>query len=131
MAKELMNEAQRYLLANWQDARMLEESMEAVREQYRQIFDRVAESVKGIHPELDVSKAYVTQFWGSGAIGFSRQEWPDADKGADTPGLWIEYLRLENLSSDAEPAPLATIWVPSKTAKKVSVHGLRPGWRDE
>jgi hypothetical protein len=39
MAKELLNEAERFLLERWGDARLLEESMEGVRTKYKEVFE--------------------------------------------------------------------------------------------
>jgi len=112
MAKERFNEAERYLIRQWSSARLLEESMERVREKYAEVFERIAESVKAQHDELDWQRAYLTQFWGSGGIGFARQNWR-ALKGWH-PGLYLSNMRLERLCSEDEERPHAGIWIPRK-----------------
>jgi hypothetical protein len=117
MVTELMNEAERFLLKHWDECRQLEASMDGVRTKYKATFQKIVESVTEARPELDHSVAYVTQFWGSGSIGFARKSWVDGDSDWP-PGLWIESLRLENLTAeDAEP-PYAFIWISAKSARK-------------
>jgi hypothetical protein len=38
MPKELLNEAEKFLLSRWSEARSLEESMEALRAKYKETF---------------------------------------------------------------------------------------------
>ena len=120
MTKELLNEAERYLLKNWAEARTLEESMEGVRVKYAELFQRVIHAVTGAHPELDRSVSYPTQNWGSGSIAFGRAAWPASDN-YEPPGLWIWNLRLEKLASEDEPPPSAALYLPPKTVKKVGL----------
>jgi hypothetical protein len=118
MSKQTLNEAELLLLKNWDEAHLLERSMERVREKYNALFEQVAEAVKQAHPELDSHKIYVTQFWGKGAVGFGRKSWPDGDT-YNMPGLWLDHLRLEMLTGEDEPPPVASIWIPPKAFKKV------------
>ena len=120
MTKALLNEAESFLLKNWAEARMLEESMEGVRAKYKELVQRVIQAVTDAHPELNSGFAYPTQFWGSGSIGFGRKSWPAGDSGWP-PGLWIWNLRLENLASEDSEPPYASIWVSSKSAKKCNL----------
>ena len=64
MAKELMNEAERFLLERWGEARLLEETMEGIRTKYKGVFQRIIDAVKDGHPELDTQRSYPTQFLG-------------------------------------------------------------------
>jgi hypothetical protein len=53
MQKVLMNEAERFLINNWEDARVLEKSMADVREKYKGLLQQFIDFVKREHPELD------------------------------------------------------------------------------
>lgn len=118
MSKQTLNEAELLLLKHWDEAHLLEKSMERVREKYNALFEQVAEAVTQAHPELDSHKIHVTQFWGKGAIGFGRRSWPDGDS-YNLPGLWLDNLRLEMLTEEDEAPPVASIWIPPKAFKKV------------
>jgi len=120
MPKELLNEAERFLLSKWDEARMLEESMAEVRSKYKEVFQRIIDAVTETHPELNASAAHVTQFWHTGCIGFGRKSWPAGDENWH-PGIWIWNLRLEMLSSEEEEQPIAEIWVSAKSAKKCAL----------
>lgn len=61
MPKELLNEAERFLLERWGEARLLEESMDGVRTKYKEAFQRIIDAVTEAHPELDASRVYPTQ----------------------------------------------------------------------
>ena len=41
MAKRLMNEAERFVLENWEEARRLEECMARIRTKYKELCQRV------------------------------------------------------------------------------------------
>jgi hypothetical protein len=113
MPKELLNEAERFLVEHWGEARLLEESMESVRTKYKEVFERIIEAVTEGHPELDAHRIYPTQFWGSGSIGFGRKSWPEG--GSNWPsGLWVSNLRLEILAAEDSEPPYASIWVPKR-----------------
>lgn len=113
MTTELLNEAERFLLKNWGDARLLEESMEKVRTKYREVFERVINAVREAHPELNASTSFPTQFWSKGSIGFGRKSWPGGNSKWPA-GFWIWDVRLEVLvAQDTEP-PCASIWIDKK-----------------
>src|SRR5437660_6622137 len=98
MSKELFNEAERFLLEHWEDAQLLEESMNGVRTKYKEVFQRIIDAVTEGHPELDAHRIYVTQFWGSGSIGFGRKTCPARDPNWPS-GLWVWDLRVEMLTA--------------------------------
>jgi hypothetical protein len=104
-----MNDVERFLLDNWQEAYLLEQAMQTVRNKYKELFQRVSDAVAEAHPELDASKSYPTQFWQDGQIGFGRSSWPDGPA-----GLWVGGLRLENLTDENADPPYAMIWIPKK-----------------
>jgi hypothetical protein len=117
---ELLNDAERFLLNHWSEARMLEESMEGVRTKYKEVFQKLVEAVSEAHPELDASSVWVTQFWSRGSIVFGRRTWP-VENSYWPCGFWIEPLRLENLSSDEFDPPIASVWIEGKVAKKLGI----------
>ena len=115
MAKQLLNEAERFLIERWADAHLLEESMNTVRIKYKDLCQQAIDAVTAAHPALDASVAYLTQGWTDGQIGLSRKSWPGGDR-RDPAGLWLIGLRLEELSAENTDPPYAAIWIPKKTA---------------
>jgi hypothetical protein len=113
MPKALLNEAERFLLEHWGEARILEKSMEDVRTKYKEVFQRIIHAVTEAHPELDAQRSRVTQFWADGYIGFGRKSWPSGAKWHS--GFWIENLRLEILAAEDTEPPYAYIWAPGKS----------------
>jgi len=60
MAKELLNEAERFLLKHWAEANLLEESMKACGRSTRKRFRKSSMRSTEGHRELDASKAFPT-----------------------------------------------------------------------
>lgn len=120
MAKQTLNEAELLLLKHWDEAYLLEQSMDRVREKYNSLFERVAEAVLDAYSAFDTYKVLVTQFWGKGSVGFGRKSWPDSNTN-NMPGFWLENLRLEVLASDDEPPPTSSIWISPKVYKKIGI----------
>jgi hypothetical protein len=112
MPKELLNEAERFLLDHWEEARLLEESMEVVRTKYKSLFQQIVDAVTEAHPELDAQRTRVTQFWANGYLGFGRKSWPSGASWHS--GFWVENLRLEILTAEDTDPPWAYIWAPKK-----------------
>lgn len=121
MAKELMNEAERFLLTRWQEARRLEESLRTVRTKYKEVFERIREAVTEAHPELDASEVKVTQFFNDGIIVFGRKAWLKHEA-FFIPGFWVENIRIEILTSEESNSPLATLVIPMKAAKLAGIN---------
>ncbi|MDB5297571.1 MAG: hypothetical protein JWO31_3554 [Phycisphaerales bacterium] len=119
MSNQLLDEAELLLLKQWGEARLLEQSMERVRQKYAALFEQVVAAVTEAHPDLDSHKVFVTQFWSKGSVGFGRKAWPDGDT-YNLPGFWLHNLRLEVLADEDEPAPAATVWIPPKAFKKIA-----------
>src|SRR6516162_5213089 len=113
MAKNLLNEAEQYLLKHWEEAALLEESMKSVRAKYEDICQRVVEAVTEQHAELDASVICLAQAWSSGDIALGRTSWPMKDKKYPT-GLWLYGLRLENLAAEDSEDPSGGIWIAKK-----------------
>lgn len=119
MARPLMNEAERFLLNNWSEARGLKECMEGVRTKYKELCGRVVAAVSKAHPGLDASAVYVTQFWCDGFIGLGRKSWPGGDS-KDPPGLYVDNLRLEILASEDSEEPESYLWVDKKSVVDIA-----------
>jgi hypothetical protein len=109
MSRDTFNEAERFLISNWVGARQLELSMEKVREKYVAVVQRVVDTVRGRHENLDVSTIKVTQHWGNGYVGLGRKAW-HSERESPT-GYYIENIRLELLADESVPPPTAYIWL--------------------
>lgn len=113
MSKQLLNEAERFLLDRWEEARILEGSMNDVRTKYKELYQRIIVAVTERHPELDENAVYLTQSWTPGELGFSRSSWPHSARGAKAPaGIWLTNLKLDSLTAEETDPPFGNIWVP-------------------
>jgi hypothetical protein len=113
MPDHKFNEAEEYLLEHWEIAREVEDSMEAVRDKYQVLCERIAEQVKESHKELDTDSVEVYRSSGilkSGGMVLSRKSWPSYGKNQPT-GFWIENLRLEFLVDAEEDEPIVGFWL--------------------
>ena len=124
MPKQLLNEAERFLLERWGEARLLEKAMEDVRAKYKEVIERIVGAVTQAHPELNASAWYVTQFWGQGSIGFGRESWPGG-KSKWPSGLWVEQLRLEVLAAEDSEPPYGSIWLSHKSNSDFDIDAAR------
>jgi hypothetical protein len=113
MSKELFNEAELYLIRQWQSAILVEESMGKIRDKYDSLFQKIADALGAKHAELNNPQVYVKQFWETGYFGAGRKAWRH---GNNNPGFYLHNLRLEMLSDETQEAPYAYIWLGS--AKK-------------
>jgi len=118
-----LNEAERLLLNNWDEAYLLEQSMERVREKYNGLFGEITEAVTQSHPELDAKVAYITQRYTKGSIGLGRKHWPEGASRWPS-GFWINGIRLEVLTDESESPPVASVWVPPKILKRLNLDPL-------
>jgi hypothetical protein len=98
------NEAERYLLHQWSDARLLEESMGALRVKYAGILSKALEGFQKNHKELDAPVDKYAKTYGS--IGIGRQSWLFKQWPS---GFWIDDVRLENLTSQEEVGPSKSV----------------------
>jgi len=108
MPKQVFNGPELYLLKNWSNAHLLEESMEAVRNKYGEIFGSVLDAVEKEHPELKSRSIQVASYGGIAGIG--RETWPSMYS-AWPSGLWIGNTCLEGLVSEDSEAPDASVWI--------------------
>lgn len=100
MGKTLFNEAELYLIRNWSRARLLEESMQEVRDKYRGLGKEVVERIREDHPALDWDVVYLCPKSDSGGIGIGRSAWPKGNP--YNLGLYVEPLELELLAAGEE-----------------------------
>lgn len=107
---DFLNEAEKLLVRQWQQAWTLEQSMGTVRTKYAQLLSKAAEGVAQSNPAFDVVKTFFTQFWESGYAAFSCKKWPDS-KFHYPPGIYLEQLRLEKLASEREPQPAVSVFI--------------------
>jgi hypothetical protein len=122
MSKQLLNEAEGFLLDHWDRACRLEESMESIRKKYKSTFDRVIDAVTKSHPELNASELHLNQRRNEGEIGFGRESWPRDEYGPS--GLWVVNLKLERLANHDLEAPYACIWVRGKSELDLEAAGV-------
>jgi hypothetical protein len=98
--------------------------MEGVRTKYKEVFQRIIDAVTEAHSELDVQRSAVTQFWGSGSIGFGRKTWPGGESNWPS-GLWVWDLRLEVLAAEDSEPPSSSIWIPKKSKPNLDYDAAR------
>ena len=122
MSKNRFNEAEAYLLCNWQQARSVEKTMEEIRAKYAEVIERVWAATKAQHKELDWYEAYVTQFWCDGYINIGRSNWQISDNYAY---IGIDNLRLEILSDDNAERPYIGIYAGTSRKPAMEVGGIR------
>jgi hypothetical protein len=107
MMNKQFNEAELYLLKNWRDAALLEESMNAVRKEYANILDEVLKTVceenEGCTPVNRINAA-------SGYVGITKKSWLSSDSRYPS-GLWIDCIAVDILASEDEEAPDAAVWI--------------------
>jgi len=122
MPTNKFNEAENYLLANWQQACRVEKSLKEIRSKYAAICERVCEALAEEHPTLDLRRVRATQFWCDGFIEIGRKEWQLSENCKAC--IDIVNLRLELLLDDNGEHPFIGIWVgtskkPAMDVKKV------------
>jgi hypothetical protein len=59
----------------------------------------------------------------SGAIWLSKKTWPKS--GRSPAGIWIENVRLEQLSSDDSDPPLASIWIGGMANEGINIEDAK------
>ncbi len=128
MPTELLNEAERFLIERWGEARLLGRIHgRAFARNTGQgvLFERIFGAIADAHPALDTNAVYATQFWGSGYLGFGRKSWPAGDTRWPS-GLWIENLRLEVLAAeDSFESPYGYFWFSNKSKSDLDFDAAR------
>lgn len=112
--KAAFNEADRYLIERWAEAREFELGMEHARKKYVGLLELTL-------AELREKDWWESDFkgWASGpfGIGFGRKSWDVTNHEHHFPGLWIDSIELDNLLSENEDRPKAYLWIgPLKAA---------------
>jgi hypothetical protein len=103
--KNRFSDPELFLLKNWSDAQLLEQSMGKIREEYETVFGEVLDAVQERHKELD-SRAELDR-WG---VGIGKHTWPSIYPRWPT-GLYFDNIALENLMLEDEKVPEAYIWL--------------------
>jgi len=120
MSTDGFNEAQRYLVQNWPQACRVEEAMKAVRLGYVEIGDRVLETVRESHPELDWSENCLKR---GVCIQIGRKKW---QRGDDHGCIGIEYISLDDLTADhPDDEPFIGIWTGEQKKPFTNVKGIK------
>ena len=114
MTNPRFDEPELYLLKNWSNAHLLEESMHKVREKYDQIFNEVLTKVQENYRELDLSGPLHAKDE-EGYVGIGKKTWPSM-YGSWPSALRLENIRLEHLVSEDHEAPAAgvVVWPPKE-----------------
>jgi hypothetical protein len=107
MPTNAFNEAEAYLLQNWQQACQVETSMKEIRAKYTAICDKIIETFKDLHGELDWSENNVKSL---GAISIGCEKWKTDDNYAS---IGIECIKLENLLDNKAEHPFIGIYLGS------------------
>ena len=117
MAKQTFNEAESFLLRNWGEALVLEETMARARVKQQELFEKMGEAVLGGYPGcLDTFTGFFTQKWSDGQLYFGRKNWPSQYN--CSAGLWLSPLGLDSLADAETEAPEAYIFV--RPARKLA-----------
>jgi hypothetical protein len=122
MPADRFNEAEMYLVQNWQKACLVEKSMKEIRKRYAAILDRVWEAVEHEHKELDWCEIVVTQSWCTGYMYIGRNDWRVVD---DYTYIGVENLRLEILADDNAEAPFIGIWAGKPRRPAMKMEGIK------
>lgn len=102
------NEPELYLLQEWSNARLFEESMESVREKYEEMFEKVVDQVQEKHPEMDARDIRLSNDGVN--VGIGRSVWR-TKASYYISGFWLGEIRIDNLTSEEEKSPDKTVWV--------------------
>jgi len=128
MAKPVFNEAEKFVINTYSDVRLLEETLQKVRDKYREEIQRIGEQVQEKYPELDFFDDQFKAIGANGCMVFSRSVWAGDRKYPS--GLHLNYLRLDNLVSPQSEPPCAYLWTkPSRRAGVDMVATRRALWR--
>ncbi|MEI8373374.1 MAG: hypothetical protein WCJ35_11155 [Planctomycetota bacterium] len=120
MSTDGFNEAERYLVQNWRQARRVEESMADVRPKYVEIGDRILETVQENHPELNWSENSLKRY---PCIHIGRKKWQQGD---DHGCIGIEYISLDELTAEhPDDEPFIGIWTGEQKKPLTDFKGIK------
>jgi hypothetical protein len=106
------------LLRDWANARLLEDSMKAVRMKYVELAHAVLEKVKRNHPELNYSKVYFSRDGTEGLFAIAKNAWPKNKSGWPC-GYYIECIDLDCLLSEDLDSPCKCVCVYGPNASEL------------
>jgi hypothetical protein len=104
----VFHEHELYLLDRWSDVRLLEASLKSIRTKYETLFQQAIDIIQDEHKQLDVVSNRVSK---SGQVGIGSSAWPLRYGPSWPAGFWIESVALENLMSEKEEQPCASVWL--------------------
>ena len=115
MTVQPFSDPELYLLNKWEDAMLLENSMNAVRDKYEQILATVLDRVEQQHRELDCRTMHLS-YKEDPSVSISKKAWSSMYPNWPS-GFWIGCIGLNNLASEDENEPYASVYFnPSKSA---------------
>jgi hypothetical protein len=101
------NDADRFLLDHWSDAKDLEDGMSAIRTKYEQVLNEVAKNLQDESWWESDFQVLAKEHYG--CIGFGRKSW--GGKKTNYPGLWLDDLDLDYLTGRLPGHPHADLWL--------------------
>jgi hypothetical protein len=104
MPTNTFNEAEKYLLENWQQACRVEKSLKKLRNKYVEITDGVLEPIQEEYPTLDRCENLVKS---DACIIIGRESWQCDGRYAY---IGMEYLDVDSLWDDNAEHPFIGIW---------------------
>jgi len=110
MPKQLFSGPEMYLVENWADAQLLQESMEEVRSKYKEVLSQVLGRVSAKHHELNRRGMRLKDSGGFINVGIGRDTWPSKDA-AYPSGFWLSGVTLDDLASSDADAPRASVFL--------------------
>jgi len=123
MPKQIFNEVEMYLLENWTDARLVEQSLNTMREKYKVVLGKVLAGVRKKHQELDHQGMSLNIDEDDDdqrdiiTIGVSKKEWSSMERNQPT-GLWLSGIAFGPLIMEREISPNANVFIyPRKESK--------------
>lgn len=118
MQKNVLNKQDQWLIDNWRQAAQLEAAMISAREHYKALFTEVHKLVRLHHTHLDQLDVRLSasdvKNWG-GQILISDPRWPHLpNEERWRTGFYIWGVSLDELASEREIEPAASIWLSVK-----------------
>lgn len=97
-----------FLLRQWTNARLLEDSMKAARQKYAEILEKVVDNFQQKHEEFDSRQILPTRDGVN--VGIGKKTWRSKPT-YYISGFWLGEIRIEDLTSENEDPPDKTVWV--------------------
>lgn len=119
MPTNVFNEAEAYLLQNWEQSCNVEKSMKEIRAKYVAICDKLIEAFKDTHEELDWSENNAKSL---GSISIGREKWQTNDNYAS---IGVECIKLESLSNSKSEHPFIGIYLGESKKPAMNAEQIR------